>query len=219
MIQKDYFMRMIEQFAQALGLILSNKKKERWKEMDENIAATCEKLLGTNYQMFRHVETEDLVALLRNGEFVDSGKAYVLAVLFTEEAEGLDLQNNEKAATSLFLKSATLFIEVVKTGNPTLVPLARLKIPPILKRVEPVVWSVPFRLRLFQYYESVGQFANAENLLFDLAEENVPGMAESGVLFYGRLQKKLNSELENGNLNRQEVDEGKTDFVQKFVRK
>ncbi|HEV2660598.1 MAG TPA: DUF6483 family protein, partial [Ktedonobacteraceae bacterium] len=63
--------------------------------------------------------------------------------------------------------------------------------------------------KLFAYYELSGQYARAEDTLFDLLETgNNREMVESGRAFYTRLLAKSDADLQAGNLARDEVDEG-----------
>ena len=218
MIREDYIMRMIEQFMQGLALILSSKLKERWKEMDENIGALCEKLLGTDYQMIRHVEPEDIEDLLRNGTFVDPARAFVLARLFYEQADALVKREQLLAAQTLFFKAAILFMEIIRSGNQQLSSQSQEKVEAIIPHIPRALQTVAFQHRLFEYYELTGAFAKAENILFELAEKDVAGIFEDGILFYSRVAKKTEHELEKGNFSNAEVDEGKADFIRKFMR-
>lgn len=218
MIREDYIMRLIEQFTQGLALILSNKLKERWKEMDENISALCEKLLGSDYRMFRHVEPENIVELLRSGTFVDPARAFVLATLFYEEADALVKRDQHLAAQPLFLKAAILFIEIVRSGNKQLASESHEKVEAILPHIPRSSQTAKFQHRLFEYYELTGAIAKAENILFELAEQDLAGIFEDGILFYGRVAKKSDSDLANGNFTRSEIEDGKADFIRKFMR-
>ncbi len=219
MIQRDYFMRMIEQFAQALATILSSRKKGNWREMEQNISAVCEKMLGVDYAMFRHIESEQLIELLRSGEFIDSAKAYVLASLFYEQADALSRRREQERASALFLKSATLYLEILKSGNTEINAQTLPQIAPALANIELSGTTAAFRRRLFLYYELCGDFDKAENILFELAEAAVTGMVENGILFYNRLAEKSDADLQLGNFSSQEVAEGRADFVRQFMEK
>ena len=216
MIQQDYLMRMIEAFTQGLALILSSKKKERWHEMQHNIAALCEKLLGTDYTLFANIDVDNMLTLLREGDLINGAKAWVLAMLFSEEAEALQQQGKSESAQALRYKAATLLLEILKIDNRKLRGLALEKIPLLLNRLEESNKPLNFRERLFLYYELLGQFDQAENLLFDLAAAEATNIKTQGVLFYKRLEGKTDAELRAGNFSRPEIAEGLRDFMRQF---
>jgi hypothetical protein len=71
---------------------------------------------------------------------------------------------------------------------------------------------LPFELTvlLWRFYEQNGDFARAENVLFELLEEY--GVTETviphGVAFYERLLARSDFELSSGGLPRDEVEAG-----------
>lgn len=209
-------MRMIEAFTQGLALILSSKKKERWHEMERNISALCEKLLGTDYKLFANLDAENILALLRKGDFIDGAKAWVLAMLFAEEAGSQAKRQNIAAAEDLRYKSATLLLEILKIDNQKLCGLALEKLPQLLEQLHTSQTPPRFRERLFLYFELCGKFDKAENILFDLATAKTRNIQTEGILFYKRLQGKTDAELAAGNFSRQEIAEGRADFMRLF---
>ena len=68
--------------------------------------------------------------------------------------------------------------------------------------------SQPVKFKLFRYYDWSGEYATAENLLFQLVEVDYPEIRPIGILFYRRLQKKSDADLILGGLPRPEVEEG-----------
>lgn len=59
-------------------------------------------------------------------------------------------------------------------------------------------------------YELLGQYDNAEDILFDLLKsvEDKEDIKKFGIEFYNRLKEKTAEELENGNLPLEEVEDG-----------
>jgi len=64
--------------------------------------------------------------------------------------------------------------------------------------------------KLFSYYENVGKYDKAEDVLFDVLDTHSANgeMIERGRAFYTRLQARSDVELLMGNLSRTEVAEG-----------
>jgi hypothetical protein len=68
--------------------------------------------------------------------------------------------------------------------------------------------------RLMQHYERTGEFAKAEDALFQMLEmepENAP-LLELGISFYRRLESQSDARLNDGNLPRAEVEAGLADL-------
>ncbi|MNC52469.1 hypothetical protein D3C75_1018170 [compost metagenome] len=68
-------------------------------------------------------------------------------------------------------------------------------------------------LLLLDYYTSAGQYALAEDALFELLEQEVsPAGRQAGEHFYRLLQEVSDDLLEEGRLPRQELEQGLTDM-------
>jgi hypothetical protein len=63
---------------------------------------------------------------------------------------------------------------------------------------------------LMRHYESAGQFAKAEDVLFSIldATGNAPAGLEFGAAFYDRILRQSDAALAGGNLPRPEAEEG-----------
>ena len=59
----------------------------------------------------------------------------------------------------------------------------------------------------FLYYEFIGQYNKAEDVLFHLLEDGFLELKSKGREFYNRLLQKADKELESGGLSRQEIRE------------
>jgi hypothetical protein len=73
-----------------------------------------------------------------------------------------------------------------------------------------IEYEMPARLqyKLMQYYEMIGDYAEAENILFHLIDNGGIEIVKEGLQFYNRLLAKTDDELKKGNLPRNEIEEG-----------
>jgi len=94
MVQRDYLMRMIEQFVQAIARILGLAKDGRLEEAKTELDAAYAKL-GISRSMIERLDAASLRLLL--GE----DKLRIVAMLFGAEAKLLRLEGKEQAAHSL----------------------------------------------------------------------------------------------------------------------
>lgn len=77
---------------------------------------------------------------------------------------------------------------------------------------------VTSQINLISFFESVEEYANAENALFkalDVVGDH-PQILERGVAFYSELRKLSNERLEAGNLPREEVEESYREVSKRF---
>src|SRR5437773_3890141 len=89
MIRRDYLLRMIEGFAQALARIRSSKRVRRWSEASAELDAEFERLLGEGAQaVARLSEVELLARLMRDGPtHVVRDKTFMLTTLLQEAGD------------------------------------------------------------------------------------------------------------------------------------
>src|SRR4051794_9447437 len=68
MIRRDYFLRMIEEFLQALSRIKSLKQGERWQEASGTLDEQFQRLIGISAQAALQLSETELLARLLEGE-------------------------------------------------------------------------------------------------------------------------------------------------------
>ena len=81
----------------------------------------------------------------------------------------------------------------------------------IMHKLEEYELPLKTKSRLFRYYEMIGSYARAEDVLFEMVEAEEPAgdeEIEQGIAFYQRLLKKSDADLSAGNMSREEVEEG-----------
>ena len=61
--------------------------------------------------------------------------------------------------------------------------------------------------KIIDYYEFSGQYSKAEDLIFELIENNNKDIIDRSVSFYKKLLHRTDAELESGNLSREEVND------------
>src|SRR5438132_525575 len=64
MIRRDYILRMIEEFIQALARINSLKKTQRWDEASEALDAAFQRLVGEGAEAVTRLSETELLAKL-----------------------------------------------------------------------------------------------------------------------------------------------------------
>jgi hypothetical protein len=212
MIRRDYILRMIEQFMQALARLQSLKKAQNWQEGARLLEEEFQKLIGADIQNLIRLSETELLARTIQGEptLAVRDKTLMLARLLKEAGEVAAAQERSEESRSCYLKGVHLLLDV----------LARDEIsetPDFVPQVEFFVMALedaplPFSTQgsLMRHYERTGEFAKAEDALFGMLELQPQNRAllQFGAGFYQRLQSQSDATLEAGNLPRPELEAG-----------
>lgn len=209
MIQNDYIMKMIAQLAKALSIVIKLKQSGRDDDALREIDRSMQRIVGLNSQLVNSLTNESLAATLRGGVELDVGKALVIADLLKEEAGIYRARGSEAEADSRYFKSLYLYAEALNEE-------VKLDLSQFVGRVTEVEaelgeYALPVELaaKVLRAYEGAGDFAAAEDVLFDMLEEDASEeVVEIGRGFYARLLERSDEELAAGNLPREEVLDG-----------
>jgi hypothetical protein len=147
----------------------------------------------------------ELLNALKMGDQWNPKRCEILAVLLKEEGDNLLALGNETLATTCFAKALSLFLEI---------PDQHEKIQDLTLRLKEQVLPDRILHKLFCHYEMKQQYANAENILFELAESRGTSLLQEGREFYARLKEKSREDLRKGNLPMEELDSGWLEFEQ-----
>ena len=209
MIQKDYIMRMIEQLSVVLMKILFNKETKNYTQALLEIDSAYENLLGLNPDYIKAISEGEIVGMLESNGSIDAEKPIIIAELLREEAEIKELENGlNDNVLYIFFKSFYIYVEAIIYDS-------RYNQKEYLKKLDKIVekiikYELPnqIQFKLFQYYEIIGYFGKAEDILYELIDLKYPNILFECKSFYLRLLNKSDEELLSGNLPRNEVNEG-----------
>ena len=216
MIRRDYILRMIEEFFQALSRIKSLKSAREWREADASIEQEFQRLIGIGRKSAAQLSDTELLARLVRGEatLAVPEKTLLLATLLKEAGDVVAEQGRPEDGRTSYLKGLHLLLD-------TLGRREVFECPQFVPKVEEFVIALgdnPLPLeteaRLMQHYERTGEFGKAEDALFamlDVEPDNGP-LLELGISFYRRLEGQSDVHLSDGNLPRAEVEAGLADL-------
>jgi hypothetical protein len=216
MIRRDYILRMIEQFMQALARLQSLKKAQNWDEGARELEEEFQELIGTDLQTLIGLSETELLARIIQGEptLAVRDKTLMLARLLKEAGEVAAAQERLDESRLCYLKGLHLLLDVLGRDEIS-------EIPAFVPQVEFFVMALqeaplPFATQglLMQHYERTGEFAKAEDALFGMLELQPQnhGILQFGTGFYQRLQSQSDATLEAGNLPRAELEAGLREF-------
>lgn len=216
-VQRDYILRMVELFGLAWASVVRIiKLREAGQHVDAVAAIDQElrRLLRLTTETVEALSGEELLTLLRLsqsarlGQTVALDKLLLLALLLEEMAALYAAQGTEERADDHALKALQVYLALVAEGHDPAMPDVAADIEGLARQVG---GDAPpdTRRQLWQYYEQTGQFARAEDWLFEwlesVAQPKSSGVVADGVAYYERLLLKSDAELEQGNLPRDEV--------------
>lgn len=215
MFNKDYIMRMIEQLVRGIALIMGLKDENRLEECADALTDTLRKFYGLNDQSADNLPWRDLMAVASLGGLPDGEKCALLAQLIKEKADLSGLGGNKELAARLYFKALNIYISALIADNFLVVAEHTGKIDELVHLVSPYALPAETQLLLLQHYELTGRYGKAEDMLYELmkSQDDVHYMLEQGRAFYLRLLGKGDAELANGNLPRNEVEEGLNNLV------
>ncbi len=210
MIRRDYILKMIEEFVQALARISSLKKELRWVEASSDLTAQFDLLCGlTPEQAVQLSETELLATIVNRGPLqAVPEKLLILTSLLKETGDASAGQDRPDAAQLFYRRALRLLI--AQPTEESVLPAYVPRIEALLACFQPGTLQMEDLALLMRYYETLQNYSRAEDVLYQMIElqsEN-PHLLQFGQAFYRRLASLGDEQLFQGGLTREEVKAG-----------
>lgn len=218
MINKDYLLRMAEKVGRALATIIGLRKYNKDEEALIYIDDLLLKTVGLTSRFLNSLSEEMLVKTISPLGTLNVEACLWIASLLKAEGEIYESQDNAQASYYRYHKALYLFLTLVLHE-----PIAddsdvygNINI--LVNKLEDYELPTATKTLLFGYYEQSGNYARAEDTLFDLLETDAEDrqtspLRERAQAFYMRLRAKSDADLLNGNFSHEEVEEGITQFT------
>lgn len=219
MINKDYILRVAERFGRELAILLRLRERNQFEEAIIHLDDLYLNALGVTIGFIDSISEETLLTLISPLGSLDIEKCLLVAMLLKAEGDIYDAQGKEDEAYYSYVKAVFFSIEVL-LHNPDISGLTTTKdIEDILNKLEDFELPLKTKRQLFRYYEHMGHYDKAENMLFEIVESNDPDfpMLKEGTAFYERLLTKSNADLAAGNFSRDEAHEGLAELQQRYI--
>lgn len=208
MLQRDYVLRLIEQFARAVGSVIRLRAMGEPKAAQIELQQLTQAHLGLDAKLLWSLSEGELLSLFSAGGKLDSGRVVVAHQILLEEATIRESLGEPETAAAFRHRALSLLLEVLSrdpmlrtaeymADASRLLELAGADLPPTI------------RLKLFRYFDALGEFAEAEDHLFSLVEAGYVEAVPEGLAFYEKLLGLSDEELSQGDLPRAEVEEGR----------
>ena len=212
MIRRDYLLRMVQEFAEALARIRRSIAAGQYDEAGEDLDRAFLDLIGTGAEAVSQLSETELLAQLTLNEptHVVRQKSLMLIALLQEAGQLHIAENRDAQGHACWLKalnlSLTLQMQDIDFELPEFVP----KIEMLHEQLREVPLPLRTLAALWRHYERTGGYGKAEDALFALleAEPDNDALISEAKVFYERLLRQGNQALEAGNLPRKEVEAG-----------
>lgn len=215
MFENDFIMRMVHQLTQVLVRIFKKIEGEKIDEAYLEMQAACKRFLGLDLDYLLNLSNQDLINIFGKDGKIDSEKSYIIAQMLFFEAN-IREKKNDISSGELYTRSLELFLKSLPEIDETLKYDTVSTIDRILLKTRDQDLSKGIYKLLISYYEDKGEFAKAEDCIFELAEIGCEDALEIGESFYSSLLDRTDTELKHGNLSRIEAKEGLEELRAKF---
>lgn len=214
MFQRDYILRMIEQFVKVLAKILFNKEAKNYSTALDEIRQSYHSVFGIDKELISISSAEEIVSLLKlQGK--SEPKVFIMLAEFLKEEADLhkvlkDISPSE--VDKIYCKALSLFYEAVLPNSDFQTTENFEKIDYLINAIESRSKQRGLVVKTFRYFELKGEYAKAENLLFELIDLSPTFAVSEGEKFYNRLKEETDEELLKGNFSREEIEQGLSEF-------
>jgi len=225
MFGNDYITKMISSFAAVVAQLMGFKKEMKHEEVFKLVNDTLEKYYRLNSKLLQSLTNDDLLALMHSNGILDNEKTLTIAYLLKAEGESFDAQGSTDESYKRYLTSLILYLAAADNEANARIINYHSQIEDLWEKLRAYELPVKYGIEMFGYFVIEGQYASAENLLYELAESNSVIENETtnttllqihtmGMQFYEKLLQKENALLIQGGLPHDEVIEGFTQFKQ-----
>jgi len=210
MSQRDYILRIAQEFGRALAQVLYNREIKDYTAAHSLLDEQCKQIFGMGIGFMRSIPEETLLSMLTSFDTLDTEKCWLLAILLKAEGDIYEDQGNASESYYSYIRSLNLFLEVLLLGTTSSGRSIVPEIEDLLSRLSDYDLPIRTKLLLFRYFDHAHEYARAESLLFEMLEEgdSEGDILDQGIGFFQRLKRKNDVELKAGNFSREKVEEG-----------
>lgn len=217
MLKSNFSKRLTDQFEESFEEVINLTKNKNYDEALQLIDETFSNLFRLNSLFFNSMSNDNLIDILKVGGEIEKDKAIIISKLLEQRAHILGIQGKDNESFYIYIKALNLFIEAFLCDKDTDLDRYFQDIPNIIEKTSGYVLSEETLKRIIDYYKEVGDFASAEDYLYELFD--VTGKDEGSIAFakefYDSLLKLDDAALEKGNLSREEILEAKNSLSSK----
>ena len=208
MLRRGYVETQIEALGKALAGILLRKNAGDYNSAIADIRLAGQKMTGFDPTVLAALADEALVDLFWFNKNFDAAKCYMAGALLAEQAESYEGLRRERLSKVSFRKARILLMEALIHEEVLRKDDVASRISAITTKLSEELDSPSELKRCSRYHAAVGEYARAEDYLFEYRSEQDPEWKKEAEAFYRRLLKMPDDDLKRGGLPRNEVEAG-----------
>lgn len=210
MVNKDYILRIAEQFGRELAIILGLRQANKHEDALIYIDNLLFQTVGLTSSFINSLSEDMLLQTLSPPGTLNVDKCLWIAALLKAEGDVYQDMGNTTEAYYRRLKALNLFLEAQLHEKIISKSQFFVETEELLLALQEYELPTQTKGKLVPYYELSGRYAQAEDTLFEVMEaDDAPSdILLQGRAFYHRLQQKSDTDLVAGNMTRAEIEEG-----------
>lgn len=209
MIQDDYLLRLIARFAEGMARIAAHKKQGDFTNAHDEAGEILNDVFGLQPMFFQTLSEYELQSALRAGKVFNAQKALMMGELLSEHAETMQKSGSEEQEyVPLLITALSVYIEALMDTRELRTDEHIQTISLIRETLDDYDLPACVLENLLDYHQTLGQFSDAENVLYELLEADKERGIQKGRGFYEGLLSLTDEDLDAGDLPRCEVEEG-----------
>jgi hypothetical protein len=219
MIRRDFVHRTIQKMTRALACVLHLKEHQEYEQALREIGRALREFGEGDESSDHRRSFDDWLALCRKHPESAGGVMLAVGDVLKEQSEIFSLQG--KAADALCARqlAAGIFIEAMLREECFVSGDLVSKVEQLVEQCSGSPMPPELLCRLVTYFEVRGDFARAEDALFEWIETDDPDAASEGRTFYQRLAAMSDDTLAQGGLTRAEIEHGARDWENALQRR
>jgi hypothetical protein len=206
MVKTDYIIRIIEQFANFLWAIIFNKKAQNYDLALKKIEETYNGLLHLNANKLKNLSSIEIIKNNTYKNVLDKDNIEIISNLLFEEADIIERKDGLNIVSFEYYKKSMELFFVLFNENET--KNFQKNIDEIITKLVNYEIDSEMEYKIYKYYVKRKLYGKAEDKLYQLLENNYQNIKDEIKMFYMKLLERDDSDLENGNLPRNEIING-----------
>lgn len=219
MIRRDFVHRTIQKMTQALACVLHLKEHQEYEQALREIGGALREFGEGDEAPDHRRSLDDWLALCRKHPESAGGIMLAVADVLKEQSEIFSLQNKPAEALCARQLAAGIFIEAMLREECFVSGDLVSKVERLVHECSGSPLPPELLSRLVAYFEVRGDFARAEDALFEWLETGDSDAASEGRSFYERLAAMSDDTLAQGGLPRAELEQGGRDWENALQRR
>ncbi|WP_058304326.1 DUF6483 family protein [Gorillibacterium timonense] len=220
MFQRDYIVRMMQELTEMIATVSGLKKQHKQEQAFSAVDDLLGRFFRMNSKLLNALSEKDILAMFSANGFLEAEKVLTLSRVLREEGSLHESLGENEESVRRYLKGLLLSLGVSELED-TPSDFCKETVREIHATLRAYDLPASVQERLIAHYLKAGEFAKAEDCLFELADGEGPfvesdSAAAAGNRFYESLLERSPEELEQGGLPLEEVREGWAAYTARF---